>query len=69
MNLVEGILEQRDRLASIKSAVGEDIDRPEFFFWKASINSLIDRATEALIGKIDVVEMIELIKEMKEFEA
>lgn len=68
-NLMDGILKERDHLQEIKNACGSDWDRPEFFFYRAAWDQLMKRATEAIGGRMDAVEMLVLYSELQEFEA
>ena len=67
-NFVQGILEQRDRLIELKRSIGDDLNRPEFFFYKAQLEELIAAADAAITGKMDTVDMIIIYKEMSEFD-
>lgn len=66
-NLNDGILREYDRLQAVKTAIGEDATKPEFCFYMAGLNGLLNRATDALGGRLDVTEMLALYNEMKEF--
>ena len=68
MNLVDGILKERDRLIQIRADLGEDWETPNFAFYRHQGQTLIDLAANAISGGLDVVQMIRLYKEMKDFE-
>ena len=67
-NLVDGILKERDRLIALRTDLGEQWDTPSFTFYRHEAQNLINRATTAIGGGLDVVQMIRLYKEMKDFE-
>lgn len=67
MNIIEGILQHRDRLQNLKSAVGDTWNLPELAFYRASWQDLIHRSGEAIAGRLDAVECIALYKEMEDF--
>lgn len=70
MNLIEGILRQRDRLKELKNIIGEELyNSPEFIFYRTSCDNLIERATTAIAGGVEITEMIKLYEELKDFEA
>lgn len=68
MNLLESIVQERDSLIAFKVALGSELDAPNFVFYKAVLNDLIDRATQAISGNMDIVEMVRLAAELKDFE-
>lgn len=69
-NLIDAILAERDRLAAIKEAVGEDLwGKSNMVFYRSLWQYLMDKSTEALAGRMDVVNTIALYQEMKDFEA
>ena len=39
MNLIESIVKERDRLIRLKEMLGQDIELPNFFFYKAQLNA------------------------------
>lgn len=69
MNLVDAILQERDRLQVIKNACGDTWEMPEFFFYRAVWDNLTKRAADAIGGRMEVTEMLSLYNELKEFEA
>jgi hypothetical protein len=67
MNLIDGILQQRDRLMAIKQAVGTGWGHPSLCFYRAIHEDLLRRADEAIGGRMEAVDCIELYREMRGF--
>ncbi|NCC41384.1 MAG: hypothetical protein EOM21_18555 [Gammaproteobacteria bacterium] len=68
-NVIDAILQERDRLQEIKAACGDDWNAPAFVFYRAAWQDLMSRANNAIGGRLDVVETLSLLKEMQEFES
>lgn len=69
MNLVEGILKERDRLVEMKQQMGSVYDLPELFFWRAMWEQAMNKATKAIAGELEITDMLAVYEELKEFEA
>lgn len=69
-NLMDGVREERDRLVKIKQDLIDDgsWDLPNFFFYRYQVDNMVERANDAIGGRLDVVEIVRLLKEMQEFE-
>ena len=68
MNLVEGILEERDRLKLIKDIVDQETwNSNNMWFCRNSYENLLSLSKKALVGEMDINEMVELYIQMKDF--
>lgn len=69
-NIIDAILEERDRLTEIKSATPPEIwNSRGFVFYKHSCENLIKLANEAIGGRLDAIQCLGLYEQMKAFES
>lgn len=68
MNLMDGILTERDRLLALRAAIGEEVwQQREMCMYRAFHHDLVTRAAQALGGHMETIDMLALYTEMRSF--
>lgn len=67
-NLIDKLLEEKDRLLWIKKVIGEDWEKPNFVSYRIMYTILQNKIDEAIAGRMELVDMIGLVCKLKKFD-